>query len=247
MRRNAWVLLCAAAVIACSDSTPSAQKTAEPSKIDPATVATITARVTYKGEVPAPKAIAMSSAPQCALSHEGPVYDQSVMVKDGRLQNAIVYIEKGLEQLTFAPPTEAVEVDQKGCLYDPRVAVAMVGQPVDFLNSDTEAHNVHGFPSVVAGWNFILSRKGAKRTVTFDQPEMGVKVGCDIHPWMRGYVGITAHPFAAVTAADGSASLKGIPPGNYTIAVWHETLGTQRNEVTLPPNGALDVEFVYGG
>jgi plastocyanin len=246
LRSRVLTLTLVALVCACSESPSTPAKSSEGAAIDAATVGRIAARVVYKGQVPAPKTIVMSSAPQCALAHEGPVYDQSVMVRDGRLQNAIVYIDKGLEPYRFAAPTAAVEVDQRGCLYDPHVAVAMVGQPVDFLNSDAEAHNVHGFPQVVSGWNFILSRKGAKRSLTFEQPEMGIRIGCDIHPWMRGYLGITAHPFAKVTAADGSVLLEGVPPGEYTLAAWHETLGAKTQKVTLTPKGSVEVEFVYG-
>lgn len=236
-------ILLAAVVLGCSDSAP--EQPVETTVIDPSTAGRISARVTYGGEVPPPKAIVMSSAPQCALAHGEPVYERSLVVNDGRVENAIVYIEKGLESYSFAAPDSAVIIDQKGCLYEPHVAVAMVGQPVEFLNSDAEAHNVHGFPNVLSAWNFILSRKGAKRTMTFDRPEMGVRIGCDIHPWMRGYLGITVHPYAAVTSADGSADLGDVPPGTYTVAVWHERLGTQAREVTLEPRGRVDIELSY--
>jgi plastocyanin len=231
--------------VGCSDSSPSAEKKAGGKPVDPATTGRIVVRVAYQGEVPAPKEIVMSSAPQCALSHPDPVYDQSLLVENGRLRNAIVWVDKGLEGFAFVAPTEAVVVDQKGCIYEPRVAVTMVGQPVEFRNSDTEAHNVHGFPNILSAWNFILSRKGAARTLTFDRSEVAVRIGCDIHPWMRGYLGVTDHPHAAVTSADGAATLDGVPPGELTIAAWHEILGKQSKTVTLAPNGSAEIEFVF--
>jgi plastocyanin len=230
---------------ACSESPAPTAKQPQGVAVDPETVGTIAVSVIYRGTVPTPKALVMGSAPQCALAHEAPVYDQALVAPDGRLKNAVVYIQKGVEAYAFTAPTTAVENDQKGCLYEPRVAVAMVGQPVDFLNSDAEAHNVHGFPQIVSSWNFILSRKGAKRTLTFDQAEMGIRIGCDIHPWMRGYLGITAHPFAGVTDADGSVVLDGVPPGEHTVAAWHETLGAKTTQVTLAPKGSAEVEIVY--
>lgn len=233
--------------VSCSESTPAPEKQLETFVADPATAGRISAHVGYAGEVPAPRPIVMSSAPQCALAHDEPVYDQSLLAKDGHLRNAIVYIEKGLERFAFAPPTTPAVVDQVGCLYEPHVALAMVGQPVEFLNSDAEAHNVHGFPDLLSAWNFMLSRKGAKRTVTFDRAEMGVRVGCDIHPWMRGYLGITAHPYAGVTAADGTVTLPDVPPGEYTLTAWHEKLGTESQEITVSPQGSIDVEFTFGG
>jgi len=231
---------------ACSESPVPSEQRQQGIAVDQGTVGRITVRVLYRGTAPTPKAIVMGSAPQCALAHEAPVYDQTLVAREGRLQNAIVYIEKGLEAYGFAAPTTGVEIDQKGCLYEPRVAVAMVGQPVDFLNSDAEAHNVHGFPQSVSSWNFILSRKGAKRTLTFEKPEIGIRVGCDIHPWMRGYLGLTTHPFAGVTPADGSVVLEGVPPGEHTVAAWHEMLGAKTKQVTLMPKGAVEVDLVYG-
>src|SRR5207244_120000 len=124
-----------------------------------------------------------------------PVVDQSLLVQDGHLANAVVWIKDGLQGWVFAPPTTPVIIDQKGCLYEPHVAAAMVSQPVQFLNSDREAHNVHGHPTVVSAWNFLLSRPGAAKTLGFDKPEVGIPVGCDIHPWMRGYLAVLPNPF----------------------------------------------------
>lgn len=245
LRVSRWLLgLLLAVSVGCSDA-PAPEKKSDLSPVDPASVGRIVARVTYSGEVGAPKPIVMSSAPQCALGHEEPVYEQSLLVDNGRVRNAIVWIEKGLEKYAFAAPSAPLVIDQKGCIYEPHVAVAMVGQPIEFRNSDTEAHNVHGFPTAIATWNFILSRKGAARTIAFEHPEVGVRVGCDIHPWMRGYLGVTAHPHAAVSGADGSVSFDDVPAGELTVSAWHETLGKQSKQVTLAPKGNVEVEFPF--
>jgi len=121
----------------------------------------------------------------------------------------------------------------------------MVGQAVEFVNSDPDPHNVHGQPGVVSGWNFIIAKQGSSRTVTFDKPEVGIPVGCDIHPWMRAYLSIVPNPYAAVTPADGAVTLKQVPPGDYVVAVWHEKLGTQEQRLTLAPSGTATVQFIY--
>lgn len=241
IRRSIVVL--AALLAACSNSPSEPARKVESTPIDPSTTGAISVRVTYNGDVPAPKPIVMSSAPQCALSHSGPVFEETLVAADGKLSNAIVWIAKGLETFSFAPPTTPVVIDQVGCVYKPHAAVAMVGQPVEFVNSDAEAHNVHGFPNIIGAWNFILSRKGSRRTLTFDKPEVGVLISCDIHPWMRAYLGITEHPYAAVSAADGSAVLRGVPAGNHTVAVWHEVLGKKETQVTLPAKGSVQIEI----
>jgi plastocyanin len=232
---------------ACSESSAPPQPAVVPTPVDPATAGTIHVNVRYQGPVPAPKKIDMSSAAQCAAAHPEPVTDGSLLVTDGRLANAVVWIKSGLEHWVFAPPAAPLIIDQKGCLYHPRVAAAMVGQPVQFTNSDQDPHNVHGQPRVLSAWNFIMSRQGSSRTLSFDKPEVGVPVGCDIHPWMRASLSVIANPYFAVTPADGSVTLTQVPPGDYVVAVWHEKLGTQEQRVTLAPSGAANLELVLAG
>lgn len=229
-------------LVACN-SGPDAPTESTP--IDPATAGKIRVTVKYDGTVPRNKEINMQSAPACAKAHDGAVLDPAMLVKDGRLANAIVWIKSGFEKYVFAPPATPVEVDQIGCMFAPRVAVTMVHQPLSFVNSDAEAHNVHGKPEVVSGWNFLISRKGARREVVFDKPEVAVPVGCDIHPWMRAYVGIVSNPFYGVTPDDGTVDLSGVPPGTYGIGIWHEKLGILERQVELAASGEVSVEVTY--
>jgi hypothetical protein len=233
--------------LGCSDSPSQPARKVETTPIDPATVGEISITVSYRGNVPPPKQVVMSSAPQCALAHEGPVFDEALVVRDGHLKNAIVWIDKGLERFSFPPPEKPVLFDQKGCIYQPRVGVAMVGQSVEFVNSDAEPHNVHGFPKLIDAWNFMLSRQGSRRKLVLAKPEIGVLVGCDIHPWMRAYLGITAHPYAAVTSADGKAILQGVPAGEYTVGVWHEVLGRSEKQVRVGVRESAPLAFEFGG
>lgn len=245
-RRRALVVLIAI-LASCSDSSVPPRQAVVATPVDPATAGRIRVDVKYAGAVPTPKVFDMRIAPQCAAAHQEPVYDQSFLVQDGHLANAVVWIKQGLEKWVFAPPRAAVVIDQKGCVYQPHVAAAMVGQAVEFVNSDPEAHNVHARPQVVRGFNFLMSRQGSKRTETFDKPEVAIPVGCDIHPWMSAYVAVVANPYFAVTPADGSVTLANVPPGQYVIAVWHEKLGTNEQRATLDPRGSLSLEFSYTG
>jgi len=70
---------------------------------------------------------------------------------------------------------------------------------------------------------------------------------CDVHGWMNAWVGVLDHPYYAVTSADGSFSLKGLPPGTYTIEAWHEKLGTQTQTVTVAEKESKDVQFTFKG
>jgi plastocyanin len=240
------ILLAVAALAACSDSgsaPPAAPANVTP--VDAATAGSITVTVDYSGAVPAPKPIAMSGVPACAALHPDGVTDQSVKVANGKLEGAVVFIKSGFGDRVFAPPTTPAEIDQKGCLYEPQVAAVMVGQPLKFLNSDTESHNVHGKPQVADGWNFLMSRKGAARDVFFTKPEIGIPVGCDIHPWMRAYVSVFDNPYFGISGADGRVGLKTVPPGDYVVGVWHPVLGTMVQPAKLAPSGAATVNFTF--
>lgn len=245
-RRILGILIAVASLaVGCKDSTSEPPPPVVATPVDGATAAQVTVRVRYDGAVPEPKPINMGSTPGCAGLHPEPVFDRTLVVVDGNLANAVVWIKDGLQGWVFAPPAQAAKLDQKGCLYVPRVAAAMVGQGVEFVNSDPEAHNVHGRPAVVSGWNFMMSRQGSERTLYFDKPEMGIQVGCDIHPWMRAYLCVLPNPYFGVTGNDGLVSLKNVPPGEYTIGVWHESLGTLEQRVTLTPKAEVAVEMGF--
>jgi len=121
-----------------------------------------------------------------------------------------------------------------------------VEQPLKFLNSDALAHNVHGFAQTAKAWNVSLSVKGMTRTIKVDKPEAVIEVKCDIHPWMRAYVGAFSHPYFAVSGTDGSFTLRNLPPGEYTLEAWHERFGTRSQKVSLGAKEAKEVEVKFG-
>lgn len=233
-------------LVSCSNSESGPPKSRRPvTPIDLSTAGSIEVRVAYGGPLPTPRVINMSGTPACAALHPDPVVERSLVVTDGRLADAVVYITSGFGDRVFAPPTEAVVIDQKGCLYEPHVAAVMVGQPLRFRNSDQEAHNVHGRPKQVDAWNFLMSRPNSTRDVSFDTPEVGIPVSCDVHPWMRAYVSVFDNPCFAVTPADGTVTLRPVPPGDYVVAVWHEGLGTLVHPVSVSARGMASVQFAY--
>ena len=215
----------------------------EPTPLDESTTGTITGEVRFSGPVPAMGTINFGSFRECSAQHDGPVPTGDVLVHEGTVENAFVWIVKGLEDRVFAVPTEPVVIDQKGCLYVPHVAGAQVGQPIRFVNSDRTLHNVHGKPKVASDWNIALARQGADRTIHVDEAEVAISVRCDLHPWMQGWLGVVDHPYFAVTGADGRFTLPAVPPGEYTLAVWHERFGRQEQTVSLEPSGSASTTF----
>ena len=103
-----------------------------------------------------------------------------------------------------------------------------VGQPVRITNSDQTLHNVHTLPKQNVETNFSQPKNTPAVTKTFTKVEIGVSVRCDVHGWMNGWVGVVDHPFFAVSAADGTFEIQGLPAGSYTLEAWHEVLGSGR-------------------
>ena len=216
-----------------------------PTPLDRTTTGAIVGTVSLQGDAPASAAVPLDQS--CRALHSGPVTADDVLVKDGRVQNAFVWIRDGLGDRVFPQPTTALEIDQKGCLFEPRVAAAETCQEIVFLNSDPVLHNVHGFPKSNSQWNFSLSQAGSKRSVRVPAPEAMIRVGCDVHPWMQSWIGVVSHPYAAVTGADGAFALKDVPPGDYVVASWHERFGTREQKVKIDPKQQQTITFAYSG
>lgn len=232
-------------VLGCSGT--SQQAPPKGRTVDAGTAGSIAGRVTFAGTPPAPEIIRMGSDPNCAPGGATSTQSDALLVaKDGALQNTFVYIKDGLEAgYTFDAPTTPVVLDQKGCHYSPRVLGVRVNQPLMMANGDETFHNVHALPKTNQEFNQGLVTKGSSMTHTFAAPEVMVRFKCDVHGWMSAYVGVVQHPFFAVTGADGSFTLAGVPPGIYTIEAWHEKFGVKTAQVTVGPSQAQHVSFSF--
>jgi plastocyanin len=214
----------------------------------PAQGGTVTGKVKFTGAKPAMAKIDMSDEAVCAKKYTTPPTDESVIVgPTGGLANVFVYVKSGLPAgATYPAPTTPVTIDQRGCLYHPRVFGVMVGQPVEILNSDPVLHNIKAVPTANRGFNISQPSAGMKTTRTFATQEVMVPLQCNVHGWMHASVGVLSHPFFATSGEDGTFSIKGLPAGTYELEAWHEKLGTQTMKVTVTENGTATAEFTFG-
>ncbi|MBI3767073.1 MAG: hypothetical protein HY271_01105 [Deltaproteobacteria bacterium] len=247
-RRTARALLVLATVIVAGGCeralgpTPRASRT--PTPLDAATTGTITGHVRFAGDLPAPRRVEVASDPTCAAAHPEGLTLEEVRTDAGMLAEAFVYVAHGLEDRVFAVPETPVVVDQRGCLYVPRVVGVQVGQRIEFVNSDDTLHNVHGTPDKSSAWNFGLGFQGARRAIAIDRPEVPVAVQCDVHPWMHAALGVVEHPYFAVTGRDGAFTLAHVPAGHYIVAAWHPRLGGREQAVDVLAGGTATLEIV---
>jgi hypothetical protein len=252
---NKLYLVIAAALVCfgCGSNKPSEAEPAAvnlPQKsVDEANGATITGKVAFAGTPPKAQQISMDATPKCAQQHPQPALSEEVIVNsNGTLRNAFVWVKSGLPEARWTPePQGSVLIDQQGCIYKPHVAGVRTGQPLEFLNSDPTNHNIHPMPRANAEFNLSQPPQSEKIARVFARPEVMIPVKCNVHPWMRVWIGVVDHPFFAVTGEDGTFRLMGLPPGEYTIEVWHERYGKQESKVSAGAKETKTLDFTYKG
>jgi len=198
-------------------------------------------KVTLAGAAPAGKKLDVT-IDQYLCGNEKDANDLIVSARK-EIMNAVVWIDNPPPGMTWPANAEKVTMDQRGCVFVPRIVIVPVGGTVDFLNSDRLLHNIHSTPKLNVAFN-RTQPKDRTIPVTFAKPEI-VRVDCDLHSWMTAWVVVAPHPYYAVTKGDGQFSFDSLPPGSYRLQIWHERLGTVPAEVKVPENGnaALTVEM----
>lgn len=182
------------------------------------------------------KRLSMDSEEDCAKLHQEPVFED-------RNRFAFVYIKTGLEGKKFEPSAAKVVIEQKGCMFLPRVVGAMTGQTIAVKNSDPVSHSIHPMPKNNREWNQQQTPGAPDLERKFAQPEFLIPVKCNIHAWMKAYIAVLPHPHFAALSDGGTFDFGDLPPGDYTLAAWHELHGEK--EVTLKVGTGQTVQNTF--
>jgi len=189
----------------------------------------IKGKVVFVGAAPAPQKIPVTIDQYLCGAEKNA--DDLLLSAQKEIRNAVVWLENAPVGAASPARAEKVEIDQKGCAFIPRIVVVPAGGTVDFLNSDRLLHNIHATPKLNVAFN-RTQPKSRTIPVTFAKPEI-VRINCDLHSWMAAWVVVAAHPFYAITGADGQFAFDNLPPGEYKLQIWHERLGTVPASVTV--------------
>ena len=217
-------------------ATPDAPPAAPAAAAEPSAAGgTISGTIKFTGTAPRNPAIDMSEEAACKAKHStAPTEENVVAGPANALGNVFVYVKSGVPAgQTFAAATTPVVLDQDGCRYKPHVLGIRVGQSLEIRNSDPVLHNIKAIAKKNRPFNVSQPTAGMKTSRTFNAPEVMVNLECNVHGWMKAYVGVRPDPFFAVSASNGSFKIEGLPPGTYEIEAWHERFGTQTATVTI--------------
>jgi hypothetical protein len=206
--------------------------------------------VRFDGKRPATEAIRFDTDPACAKCHPEPVPVQDAVIgPDGALANVIVYVKSPIPApAKDAAPTSAPVLTMKGCLFEPHVLAMRAGRELEIRNADATLHslNIKGDAKRNPPLNFaMVNDRVPPRRVPLARPELPVRIRCDVHPWMTALVGVFDHPYFAVTGADGAFEIRGLPPGEYTVAAWHEKFGAMEQQVRVAADAREPVGFQF--
>jgi hypothetical protein len=218
--------------------------------------ATLKGTVNFEGTVPPDETIVISTDTKyCGKEQKAGKY----LISDARIKNVVVWIE-GVEK-GKAVPKKSVDVVIKNCRAVPHVNIGFVGGEYVFKNDDRILHTIQSklglaYQKRVSSrpledgatiYNLALPktglevRKPIKKWHRYTEDTGFIQVRSNTHNWIRGYIYIFDHPYAAVTDASGAFAMEGLPAGEYTLKAWHEVFGIKEKKITVKSGESMEI------
>jgi Carboxypeptidase regulatory-like domain len=196
----------------------------------------IAGTIVYQGSVPMRKIIPTKDTEVCGGIREEPeiIVDAAKGVKD-----AVVYLAKVEKGKAWPAPEGPPKLNNVKCVFEPHVQVIPAGELV-VTNQDPILHNTHGFYGKRTAFNMALPNKGQEIPAELKR-DGTVRIECDAHGWMLGWVYVVENPYYAVTGEDGKFTIGDVPPGDYTLVATHEFTGPMEVPITVKAGEAATV------
>jgi hypothetical protein len=207
---------------------------------------TITGKVSFTGDDPAPKIFAVTKDNSVCGEVDRKI--DFVKVNNGALTEAVVYLDKIKKGKEF-PVIEKVSLQQKGCEFKPFISVMYNNSKIDAVNEDPVLHNIHTYEIIgrakKTAFNVSQPDKGTvSKKIKFKRGS-GMKVECDAHDFMHSFVFVAKNPYYAVVDKNGNYKIENVPPGKYKIKAWHGYLGEKKAKTEVSEGGSATVDFTY--
>lgn len=224
MKTIKWISRLAVIVFAATMSAP-----AQAYEVGPVTGGgTIEGTIVYRGDVPTTKIIPTKDVEVCGAPREEPLIRVGT---DQAVESAVVYLVEVAKGKAWAEPGKLPQLNNIKCRFEPEVQAIPAGS-LEVVNSDPMLHNTHGYYGKRTAFNLALPNQGQRIPVELKRAG-GVRIDCDAHGWMEGWVYVVDNPYYAITGADGKFSIPDVPPGNYTLVAIHPFTGPIEQPVTV--------------
>ena len=167
------------------------------------------------------------------------IQNETILIDNKRIKNVVI----SLHGKKLKTKTGERKLDQKKCRYEPHVITMPVDSELKIHTSDPINHNIHTYSFENDPINIMFIPGQGAYSQEMEEAEI-IKVECDLHSWMRAWIVVTPNSYSAISGNDGTFEISDIPPGNYELTAWHETLGNLTRDVTVGDD-ELNVNFNF--